>query len=322
MRPAKTSQGNLAAPLNRILGTEANVRLLRVLADAEEPLSRPEAARRAQMDASGIRRALDALVAEGIVEPVGSGARPPVRLRDAHPLAPALRQLFAAEQRRADEVIHVVREIVGALEIQPRAVWMSTLVPEADTLEIVRVGVLAGARVVDAVARALSDGLRETQRRLDVMIEIRPYTIADLQTLSVPSRAELSASMPILGPAPTSFIDTEAPAAAPLASAERGHARQDRRGLLLGRAIGERIMRDPSLIRRAREYARRMAASSPGVRREMEEWEMLLETLSPARLRAFLAHPGERATRLRQSLPFIDVLTADEREHLFRKAGA
>jgi hypothetical protein len=57
------------------------------------------------------------------------------------------------------------------------------------------------------------------------------------------------------------------------------------------------------------------------VRQEMEEWEMILDTLPPARLRAFLADPGERATRLRQSLPFVAVLTPAERDDLFRKAS-
>jgi hypothetical protein len=320
MRPAKTSQGNLAAPLNRILGTEANVRLLRVLADAREPLARTEVARRAQMDTSGVRRALDALAGEGIVEPVGSGARTHVRLRDAHPLAPAIRQLFAAEQARADGLTEAVRRIANGLGAQPRALWLSmSAPPDGDALEIIQVGVLAGAREVDEMARALRDGLRDEQARLDVVIEIRPYTTADLLTLSAEARGELAAARPILGPAPLSFVQTDAPA--PRSPVEHGHARQDRRALLLGRAIGDRIVRDPSLIRRAREHARRMAAASPGARQEMEEWQTLLDTLSPARLRAFLAHPGERATRLRQSLPFLDVLTAAERVELFRKAG-
>jgi hypothetical protein len=321
MRPAKTSQGNLVAPLNRILGTEANVRLLRVLSDAGEPLARPEAARRAQMDASGVRRALDALAAEGVVETVGSGARTPVRLRDGHPLASAIRALFEAERGRAAEVMDAIRAVATGLSPQPWALWASMPADaEPDAFQAMRMGVLAGAREVDGIARALRDGLRDVQRRYDLPIEVRGYTRADLETLPADRRAELAGARPILGPAPTELVAGDAPAAAVLRPWRGGHARQDRRALLLGRAIGERIARDPSLIDRAREYARRMAATSPGVRQEMEEWEMILDTLPPARLRAFLADPGERATRLRQSLPFVAVLTPAERDDLFRKA--
>jgi hypothetical protein len=322
MRPAKTSQGILVAPLNHILGTEANVRLLRVLSEAREPLARPEVARRAQMDASGVRRALDSLAAEGIVEAVGAGARTPVRLRTQHPLASAIRRLFVAERGRAEDVVEAIREIGTRLSRQPRALWVSLPVErEPDSLETMHLGVLASAREVDAIARSLRDRLRDVQRRYDVPIEVRGYTLADLHTLAADARAELATAQPILGPAPTGFLAGAAPGAAAGRSQSRGHARQDRRALLLGRAIGERISRDPTLIERAREYARRMAASSPGVRQEMEEWEEILDTLPPARLRAFLGDPGERATRLRQSLPFVDVLGPAERENLFRKAN-
>lgn len=322
MRPAKTSQGNLVAPLNRILGTEANVRLLRVLSEAREPLGRAEVARRAQMDTSGVRRALDSLAAEGIVETVGAGARAPVRLRARHPLASAIRGLFVAERGRADDVVQAIREIGTSLSPQPRALWVTFSVQrEPGSLETMHLGVLASARGVDAVGRSLRSRLREVQRRYDIPIEVRAHTLADLQTFAAGERAELATAQPILGPAPVGFLAADAPRAAPERSRSRGHALQDRRALLLGRAIGERIVRDPTLIERAREYARRMASSSPGVRQEMEEWEEILDTLPPARLRAFLADPGERATRLRQSLPFVDALAPAEREDLFRKAN-
>lgn len=319
MRPAKTPQSTFVAPLNRILGTEANVRLLRVLSGTNEPLGRQEVARRAELDASGVRRALDALVAEGIVEASGRGARSPVRVRDAHPLASAARSLFAAERRRADEVLDAVRHAAGGLSATPRAVWVSAPRPERDALDVLRVGVLAGVREVDGLARELRGALREVQRTHDVAMEVQGYTHADLETLSAATFEEIKAARAIVGPAPATLLPADGPGWAPVDEGTRGHAELDRRALLLGRAIAERVLRDPALIGRAREYARRMAASSPGVGQEMEEWEILLDTLPPVRVRAFLCDPGERATRLRQSLPFLGVLAPAERENLFRK---
>lgn len=318
MRPAKTSQSSLEAPLNRILGTEANVRLLRVLVDASEPVSRPDVARRAQLDASGVRRSLDALALEGVVEAVGPVTRTCVRLRDVHPLAPAIRALFAAERARAEEVVQAVRDAADRLSIQPTAVWISTSA-QADGVESLAVGVVASARQVGGVVRELRRALDEVQRIHGLLIDIQGYTAADLETLSAERRQALMTARAVLGPEPFALLPEHAPAASREQPPE-GHARLDRRALILAKAIGDRIARDPTLIVRAREYALRVAAQVPGAREELEEWVSILDALPAARLRAFLADPGERATRLRQSLPFVHVLTPAERADLLRKA--
>jgi DNA-binding transcriptional ArsR family regulator len=329
MRPAKTSQGTLVAPLNRILGTEAHVRLLRILSRASGPLSRPELARYIRLDESGVRRALDALGVEGIVEAVEGGGHMRMRLRDAHPLAAALRALFEAEGKRAQEIIYAIRRKVRTLSRRPEAMWiMMTGRRHPDALDVVRVSVLAYPRDVDALARELRLALREVERAHDVVIEVTSRTAADLETVDAQEYADVMEALAVVGPKPGVYLPDEPPAeTAPKPAPPRGrwrtHAELDRRALALGRAIGDRLVRDPSLIDRARGYVRRrLTEAAPGERQEMEEWDGILDTMPPARLRAFLTDPGERATRLRQSLPFVDVLSASEREAVFRKAGA
>lgn len=329
MRPAKTAEGGLSAPLNRILGTEANVRVLRSLSRAEEPLQRPEVARRARLDESGVRRALDALAVEGIVEAAEGGGHVRVRLRDAHPLAGALRALFQAEAQRAQDVLAAIRKRIRALSRRPISLWIvegGRL--SAEGLDIVRIGLLAPPREVDALARELRIALREVEREYDLAVEVIARTEADLATADAEEYGQVAAARPLEGREPASFLALEAPDEAPrdpqpARPQARTHAQLDRRAVALGRAIGDRLVRDPSLIRRARGYVRRrMAEAAPGERLEMEEWEGILDTMPPARLRAFLTDPGQRATRLRQSLPFLDVLTPAEREAILRKAGA
>lgn len=147
MRPVKAPQRGLLAPLNRLLGTEANVRVLRVLAETREPLLRAEVARRAELAPSGVRRVLDQLIAEGIIEAVGAGARMPVRLRDAHPLASALRELFKAERQRIGDLARAVRKAAERLELPVPALWM--VLPDGEgagrALGAVRVVLFAGA---------------------------------------------------------------------------------------------------------------------------------------------------------------------------------
>ena len=54
-------------PLNGILGTEANVRILRALAESTAPISAAELSRRAQLQRSSVHRALRTLAGLGIV---------------------------------------------------------------------------------------------------------------------------------------------------------------------------------------------------------------------------------------------------------------
>jgi DNA-binding IclR family transcriptional regulator len=93
MRPPASKQDPLRTPLNQIFGSEGNVRVLRVLAFATEPIGRTRVARRAELNPSGVRRTLDRLAELGIVEAIGSGRGQSVRLRERYRLAGRIRFL-------------------------------------------------------------------------------------------------------------------------------------------------------------------------------------------------------------------------------------
>lgn len=319
MRPTKHPDSIISAPLNRIFRTEAAVRVLRLLSLTRHPLTRAEVAARARLDPSGVRRALKELTDQGIVESVGAGGTQPVRLRMAHPFARALRSLFRAEAARADAILKSVRNAARAVTPEPRAVWLVHPLParRCTGLEALQVGVLAPARQVDAAVDVLRAELREMERREDLPVEVRGYTAADLAVLSDAEREVLSRAVPVAGLPPESFAATEPGAARP--DAVRSHADLDERALVIGREIGKRILRDPTLIERAQKYVREYLKSAPpSERKEMEEWAAILDTMPPARLQKFLVNKGQRATRLRQSLPFLGVLTPAERTTLLQ----
>ena len=72
MRPIATNQNLLKFPLNELLSKEANVRLLRVLADdVVGPIGVPEAAEKAGLTEAGARRALRRLERTGFVQSHG-----------------------------------------------------------------------------------------------------------------------------------------------------------------------------------------------------------------------------------------------------------
>lgn len=323
MRPPSERQSALRAPLNYALGTEANVRIMRVVTETDSPLGKTEVARRAELNASGVRRAIADLVNQGLLEPVGTGPRQSVRLRQSHPLAPALRSLFEAERNRFERLINELRLAVERLQPPPYAAWIEGPVAEAADRpgDPVILGILASSRHVDRLADHLGRMLEEVIRQHDVLVEVRSRTAADLATASEHYLAELGEAIPILGPPPLSFSEEESNGRAYVRNRDP-HADVDRRILSLARAIADRLGRDPSLVERAEKYIdRRLGRASAAERRELLEWKGLLENTSVAQLRKFLVDPGERATRLRQTLPFLDVLSKDERGRLLQETA-
>jgi len=80
---------------------------------------------------------------------------------------------------------------------------------------------------------------------------------------------------------------------------------------------------DPGLAAIAADRVQRRAeAASAGERQELTEWARLLSTLSTAQLRRFLVEDSERATRLRQSLPALQLLSPTEREAVLQSESA
>jgi hypothetical protein len=321
MRPTKHPESSLVAPLNKVFRTEANVRVLRLLSLTGQPLSKAHVAERTHLDPSGVRRAIDYLITHGVVEDVGAGAHRPVQLREQHPLAEALRTLFQAEAACAQEVIDELRQAAKSIRPPPKAVWMMppVLSSEHGELEQIEIGVLSSIVEVDRAAQQLRDELWEIQRKSDVLWEVRAYVMADLDILSSPQEEALNAAIPLWGPPPEHFLHRDEDRGAQRARI-RNHVDLDMRAIKLSRAIGDRILRDPTIIDRARAYIQKYLRNAPpGERKEMEEWLGLLNSLSPQRLRKFLIGTGMRATRLRQSLPFLAVLTPKEREAILQE---
>jgi hypothetical protein len=104
--------------------------------------------------------------------------------------------------------------------------------------------------------------------------------------------------------------------------AVRSHEDHDARARRLAVAVAAKLERDPGLVRAARRHvAERAKKASPQERRELQEWARVLSTMAPGRLRRFLVESSERATRLRQTLPALDLLTPAERSAVLASAS-
>src|SRR5215469_16949573 len=119
MRPPKKPQNSLEHPLNKIFGTEANVRLLRVLALQNTSLTGGELAKRAMLGRTSIYPPLRELERAGVVEFIGAGERKLVQLRRGYPLLRTLKELFRAEAHRVDALTTALRELVSLMPRPP-----------------------------------------------------------------------------------------------------------------------------------------------------------------------------------------------------------
>ena len=102
MRPPARPNRYFYHPLDAVLGTQAAVRILRMLSLQGAPASPLLLAARCCLGRAGTWKALRRLQTAGIIEPVDGRPRfPRYRLGPAHPLAEALRELFERERSQA-----------------------------------------------------------------------------------------------------------------------------------------------------------------------------------------------------------------------------
>jgi len=313
MRPPAIQQDPLRTPLNEILGSEGAVRVLRVLSDAREPMARTTVARRALLNPSGVRRLLDRLALTGLLEIVGSGRNQVVQLRNRHPLAEPLRSLFRAEHSIFDRVVESARLALSGQNLANAAVWIeshSTRSPGT-----VDIGVLAEAADLEGIVAAVQGALEALEDELAMHFVVHGYTDAD-RSAGGDQRWRLENVTLLHGWIPALWRDE---LDGPIAT----HRVLDQNARRLAGAIAEALPNDPSLIDRATEWIdKRLESVSPRGAHELNEWRRILSQLSLRQIQALLTEDSERADRLRQSLPFLDVLSGNERAEILKGSSA
>ncbi|MDQ3673740.1 MAG: hypothetical protein M3365_05135 [Gemmatimonadota bacterium] len=173
-----------------------------------------------------------------------------------------------------------------------------------------------GAATLSTTTDKLRAVVEDLERRLDVTIEVRGATPADVEALLPGEHDRLRNAIPLVGVPPTGFlVESRRIRGRRIQS----HVDLDARARAIASAVAEKIAKNPSLIENARaRIALRLSSASSGERKELEEWDRLLRSPSPARMRQLLVDRGQRATRLRQTMPFLDILTDEESDEALR----
>lgn len=185
MRPRP--QSVLAHPFNSLLGSQAGVRVLRVLARHGGALSAPTVARQAALSAAVARTALADLTLSGVAASVGQGRAVSYRLDHTHPLAAAIEQLFRAESERRDRVFDGLGGAALALQPEPLGVWVYGSVARGEDTATSDMDValcVADPSVLDAQTAALRAAAAAIGERERVAISVISLTAGDATRLA------------------------------------------------------------------------------------------------------------------------------------------
>ncbi len=288
MRPTKTKQSALRTPLNWILGTEANVRILRELSSVQVPLGRSDIAERTGLTIPGTSAAIEKLCRTGIIELVGTGGQQSVGPRTRHPLWGALRALFHTEEVRVSALLDELRAI--SVRMEPiRAMWIEGPVAEgSDALnQPVILGFLASSRDISRLNTSLRPEIARIEQDYDVTVELRGRTEADLATLAPEEEHSLQRARSVCGPHPVVYVGGVSERDVQREARRlTSHGAHDEEGLAIASWIAEHLDRDPSLPKRARNWlVHRIHDASEQEGHELMEWLQLLETAKVPRLK-------------------------------------
>jgi hypothetical protein len=290
---------------------------------ARTPLTASEVAQRAGLGRTSVYPALSSLERTGIIENVGVGSRRLVGFRDSHPLATAIRALFHSESDRVGALVGELRSILHSPSLaQVLSAWLdgaalaNRSAGEGQEADFLTCYVVADPKALHSVMEDVRARLPMIEQRFEVSMDVVGMTRSEVGLRL--SSAALENAVLLAGVPPAALVQAPDAKSARHRRNKAVHGTHDASARRLAHAIALRLKQDPSLAGDARaRVQQRMRMASKQEQLELKEWDRLL-SLPPAMLRRFLVDPGPRATRLRQSLPALGVLTPRERDAVLR----
>lgn len=178
-------QSHLQFPLTELLGQGGNVRVLRALICYGAPLSVSQLVGETKLSPPGVRAVLAGLADQQIVVPLGQGRAQLFDLRRRHPLARALRRIFAEERARWNSVTTALQSTFGA-EPSVDAAWYygSVARGEDGPRSDLDVAIVIRGGSVDDVLRQVRQTLHGFEETLLITVSLVGLSHADVIRLS------------------------------------------------------------------------------------------------------------------------------------------
>jgi predicted transcriptional regulator len=303
MRPIASEQDPLRYPLNEIFGTQAHVRVLRVMAvEVDGPLTASDIAKRTGLTVPGAQKSLGKLLRTGFISRVGGGRKHQYEIRRSDRLMQTAIELFQSEKNRYERMLSAIKNEIRNLTPPPHAAWIQAVPREID--EPLMLGLLHETIYLTKCANDLRTGLDGVEKDFDLTIELEGYTKADIPDL------ELDGITILFGVVPNKTTGH----ARQRATKTITHRQKDSQLKLMSRKLAEIIHQDASIVRRAKDHIDNLLMEDQGTAAgDLMEWRNILDTYSIQRLIRFVTSSSERAKRLRQSNPFFAILNSEER---------
>ncbi len=307
MGPIHRQNQDLHAPWDTILGTRSQIRVIRVLERARESMTVREVARRADEHLRATQIAVSRLVESGLVQRVGTGRQQLVRWNPDHPLSPALSILFGAERERYSRVVDSLAQLARTHANSAQSVWM-TEHPEVGGSRI-EIGILSSSTDLDQLVDALRGGVVSLMRSEDLSVEVRGWTLPDLEISDSPLSDQPGQLKLLWGILPWE-INKGDQEKTPQRKSHQMIDAELRQG---AERLASTLQRRPELIRLAREeIVRRLERAPSQEARTLREWLQVLEGMRLSKLTRWLVDDSDQAIRLRQSMPLVFLRAVEE----------
>lgn len=179
------AQSQLQFPLTSLLGNGGNVRALRALFAHGAPLSAAQIARDSGMTPQGVRRVLDALAGQGLVEVLGEPRAQLFSIRSQHPFAEPLARLFAEERARWEALLAALTAAIR--QCRPvKAAWYYGSVARGEDVSgsDLDVAVVAADAALERAVDTVRKALRPVEARQHVGCSVVGLSESDVVRLS------------------------------------------------------------------------------------------------------------------------------------------
>jgi predicted transcriptional regulator len=311
MKNSENQFSALRYPLTTILGSKGHVIVLRVLIRSKHPISHTELLERTDLSRQGVYDITKRLVETGVVTYTGSGRQQLVTVREDYPLYRELMNLFNMETLRYEDLVDTLHSELSTLEKQPESAWIfgTAARGEDEYGDPVQIALLGKLKTIDSLTNQFREKLirNRVESTFDVTIDIRGVTVADLETR--PSLTK-EGTIHLWGIDPKDYLNPQNDESTTVTS----HKYLDEKSLLESKIWTELLKSNPEIIPRTISLLNKQIENiSTGEKMELAEWKNLLENSSNQRLKKIMESDSERAVRLRQSLPFWQVLTEYEK---------
>jgi len=178
----KKRQSYVRAPLNAILGSVGNVRVLRALVANRMPQSTVQLANVTGLTRQAVKQVLDTLVDHQVVSQYGTVRSALFDLNKSHPMVATLIQLFEQERTRWERLLEDIQVILSNAGDDVRAAWLygSVARGEDTAFSDVDVAVVVSSQIE---ADKLRDLLIPLEERQHIAISLTALTQDELAKL-------------------------------------------------------------------------------------------------------------------------------------------